>query len=321
MAELKHNSIRPVYLLQGTDKFLQRYLSKKIADSFFQESHSKSILLIPDEMKSSEIIDRISSVDLFSAKHMFVLVDPQKITGTSRTELLAYCDSPIQSNCLVIIAEEFRSKRAIIKELTKRFKPINISSPFEQEMKKWIQHFFKNYGISANPKIVNVLFEIAGDSVNHVANEIEKLSILLTEGQELAEELVQKFAGWKKEHRRFEFFSALGNKDLIKAVKIGMSLIRQQETMISLIYPLTAFFQELLFTKLPDGGMPGRNGWLPLPPSAIKNLHLYAKKYSRKEIEQAINLLADIERRSKTSVVSDDNEMTKFLFGLLGNSA
>jgi len=320
MNELKHNSVRPVYLFQGTDKFLQRYLSKQIANSFFQKPHNKLALLLPDELKNSEIIDRITYIDLFNTKKMFVLVDPQKITGSSRTELLSYCDHPIQSNCLIIILEEFRSKTAIIKELTKRFEPINVSSPFEQEMKKWINYFLKNNGISASPKIVNIFFEIAGDSLGHVANEIDKICVFLEDGQELNEEIIQKFAGWKKEHRRFEFFSALGNKDLNKALKIGMSLIRQEDTMISLIYPLTAFFQELLFTKLPDGGMPGRNGWLPLPPSAIKNLPLYKKKYSRKEIERAINLLAEIEHRQKSTTVSDSTELTKFLFKLLKNS-
>jgi DNA polymerase-3 subunit delta len=320
MNTLKNGVIEPIYLLQGTDKFLQRFLSDKIADKFFQDSISDKTLLIPDDMKGPEIIEQITATDLFSSKKMFVLLAPQKISGQSRKELLSYCDDPVQSNCLVIVLEEFGKNIAMVRELTKRFTPTNVSSPFENDMRKWVQYFLREKDIKANAEVLNTIVEMAGDSVGHIANEIAKISILLEDGQELTEDLVRKFSGWKREHQRWEFFKYLGNKDLKKSLKIGLSLITQNETMLTLIYPLTTFFQELLFTKLPNGGIPGRSGYVPLSNSIVKSLPQFAKKYSRHEIELALILLGEIDIRSKTTTVSNESEMTKFLFNLLENN-
>jgi len=107
---------------------------------------------------------------------------------------------------------------------------------------------------------------------------------------------------------------------LKRSLKTGLSLVAQNETMISLIYPLTSFFQELLFAKLPNGGIPGRSGYVPLSNTVVKSLPQFAKKYSRKEIELALKLLGEIDIRSKTTTVSNESEMTKFLFNLLENN-
>ena len=317
---LKNGVIDPIYVLQGTDKYLQRFLSDKIADSFFQDSKADKNLLIPDDMKGEEIIEQITATDLFSSKKMFILFEPQKLKGTSRKEFLSYCDNPIKTNCLIILLEEFGKNVAMVRELTKRFTPTNVSSPFENDMKKWAQYFLREKRITANTGVLNTIVEMAGDSVGHIANEIEKISILLEDGQELTEDLVRKFSGWKREHQRWEFFKSLGNKDLKNSLKIGLSLITQNETMLTLLYPLTAFFQELLFAKLPNGGIPGRSGYVPLSNSIVKGLPNFAKKYSRKEIELALKSLGEIDFRSKTTTVSNESEMTKFLFNLLENN-
>ena len=320
MNSLKNSGVKPVYLLQGKDKFLQRFLSEKISDRLFQDSRSDKTVLIPDDMKGPEIIEQITATDLFSSKKMFILLEPQKISGQSRKEFFSYCDNPVQTNCLIIVLEEFGKNVAMVRELTKRFEAVNVSSPFENNMKKWAQYFLREKGIETTGGVVNTIVEMAGDSVGHIANEIDKISILLDEGQKLTDDLVGQFSGWKKEHQRWEFFKYLGNKDLKESLKIGLSLIIQNETMLTLIYPLTAFFQELLYTKLSPEVVPGRNGYIPLSNSIVKNLPNYVKKYSKKEVELALKLLGEIDVRCKTTTVSDESEMTKFLFNLLGNN-
>ena len=83
---------------------------------------------------------------------------------------------------------------------------------------------------------------------------------------------------------------------------------------------MTTFFQELLFSKLPNGGVHGRDGYVPLSNSIVKSLPQFAKKYSRNEIELALKLLGEIDVLSKTTAISNESEMTKFIFNLLENN-
>jgi len=320
MNSLKSSVVEPVYLFQGNDKYIQKFLTEKIADKYFESDKQNKSLMIPDDMKGDDIIANLTTTDLFSSKKLFILLDPQKLKAGVRKEFLSYCDNPIQSNCLIIIVEEFGSRLAMVRELIKRFTPINVSSPFVSDMKKWAQYFLKQNGIQANASVINKITELAGDSVGHIANEIEKISILLDDDKVLTEETVKQFSGWKREHQRWEFFRALGSKNLSESLKIGLSLVNKNETMLSLLYPLTTFYQEMLFLKISPKTPPARGVFVPLSDSVKKNLPMYLKNYSRADIELALNLLGEIDLRSKTTTVSDESEMTKFLFSLMSNN-
>lgn len=320
MNSLKSGAVEPIYLFQGTDKYLQKFLSEKISETYFESEKQNKTLLIPDDMKSDEIINQLTATDLFNSKRLFILLDPKKLKGNIRKEFLAYCDNPIVSNCLIIVLEDFGYSVSIVKELTKRFQPINVSSPFSYDMKKWAQYFLKQNGIKSNSAAISKITEIAGDSVGHVANEIDKISIMLEDGQDLTESVIDQFSGWKREHQRWEFFKSLGNKDLNNSLRIGLSLVTKNEDMISLIYPLTAFYQELLFAKISPKTPPPRGTYIPLSESIKKNLPNYLQNYSRTEIELALKLLGEIDLRSKTTTISDETEMSKFLFKLLNKN-
>ena len=87
--------------------------------------------------------------------------------------------------------------------------------------------------------------------------------------------------------------------------------------MISLMYPLTAFFQELLFIKKRSGTLTAKNSYIPLPPSVIKQFPQIANRFNKEEIEYALSILGKIDHRLKTTSLSDEALFTNFLFSVL----
>lgn len=61
-----------------------------------------------------------------------------------------------------------------------------------------------------------------------------------------------------------------------------------------------------------------KSGYIPLSPSVRKRLPSFSQGYTFVEIEQALKLLGEIDRRIKTSPASDESELTLFLFKVLG---
>ena len=87
--------------------------------------------------------------------------------------------------------------------------------------------------------------------------------------------------------------------------------------MLSLIYPLTSLFQELLFEKLSSGTLSAKKGYIPLPPSVVKKIPQIAKRFSKEEIEYALLLLGNIDQRLKTTNEPDESLLSQFLFTIL----
>ena len=310
-------NIEPVYFLLGEEYYLQYLIIEQISKALFDQTKQDKTLLLPDELSNKEILDQLTQTDLFASKKLFILRNPAALRNKYREELLDYCHNPLQNHNLIIIEDDYSNNKAMTKDLKKNLDTISVQIPFANEMKKWTRFFFKEKQLLASDNVVNALIEIAGDSVYHIANEVEKISLNVFDDAPLTLDMIYQFSGWQRDYQRWEFLQAIGLRDLGKALLLGQSLFRQGQTMLSLMYPLTSIFQELLFEKLSSGTLSVKKGYIPLPPSVVKKLPQIAKRFSKEEIEYALLLLGNIDQRLKTTNEPDESLLSQFLFTVL----
>jgi len=265
-------------------------------------------------------MDHLTAADLFSAKKLFLLRNPNALKGKARDEFLDYCQRPTDGHTLVIMHDEYGAKNKLLESLIDIVNPISCSTPFENEMIQWANTFFKDNGINrVSNQIIKSLVEIAGDSLNHLKNEIDKIAISTESNDEVKLEDIEQFSGWKRKFRQFEFFNYLGQKKLKESLELGRALVSQDTSMINLLYPLTEFFQELLFLKISSGTNNVKKGYTRLSPSVNKQLPGYANRYTSKEITLALKRLAHIDQQLKTSRIKDESAITEFVYATLHN--
>tara|TARA_B110000014_G_C20113468_1_gene587271 strand:- start:1519 stop:2493 length:975 start_codon:yes stop_codon:yes gene_type:complete len=316
--DLKKGTLSSVYFLKGNDLFLQSFFIEMIAKTFFKTDKIDKTLMLPDDMKGKEIIDRITASDLFSSKKLFILRSPQQLKGKSSNDLFQYCLNPIENHILIMVNDDWISKSSFLTKIEKVTSQVDVQTPFKDEMKKWANYFFKKHNKSANDHVQNIIVEMAGDSVAHLNNEIEKICILYFKKTNIEPDDVKLFSGWKRERQRWEFLLALGSKDIQKSIFLGKTLIMGNETMISLIYPLTSMFQEMLFVKMKNGTFTQTHSYTPIPPSVKKRIPSYARGFSKEKLELALVCLGKIDKRQKTAFTSDETELLQFIGLVLG---
>jgi DNA polymerase-3 subunit delta len=296
---------------------LQYLIIEKISKALFDEAKQDKTLLLPGELSNKEIIDQLTQTDLFASKKLFILRNPAALRNKCREELLDYCRYPLQNHNLIIIEDDYSDRKAMTKDLKKNLDTISVQIPFANDMKKWTRFFFKEKHILASDNVIDALIEIAGDSVYHIANEVEKIALNISDDAPLTLDMIYQFSGWQRDYQRWEFLQAIGLRDLEKALLLGQSLFRQGQKMLSLMYPLTSLFQELLFEKLSSGTLSVKKGYIPLPPSVVKKLPQIAKRFSKEEIQYALLLLGKIDQRLKTTNEPDESLLSQFLFTVL----
>ncbi len=315
--EIKNGRVDYVYFLLGNDHYLQNLIINEISKVIFNKIEEDKTFLSPDDMKSEDIIDKITQNDLFATKKILVLRNPGAFRNKARKEFLSYCNDPIANNYLIVIENDFNDRKSITKELKKIKKTVSVQTPFPSEMKKWTKFMLSEKQLNYNENVIDMIVEIAGDSLFHINNEIEKISLNINDGEEITKDLINQFSGWRMEYKRWQFFQTLGNRDLNKSMILGLSLMNQGNSMISLLYPLSAFFQELLFIKNNSGTISTNNSYIPLPPSVIRQLPQIANRFNKEEIEYALAILGKIDKRLKTTSISDEALFTHFLFSVL----
>ncbi|MEC9273218.1 MAG: DNA polymerase III subunit delta [Candidatus Neomarinimicrobiota bacterium] len=317
LREVKNGNIDPVYFLLGADYYLQNLIISKISKVIFNEIKEDKTFLLPDDMKSEDIIDKITQSDLFSSKKLLILRNPGTLRNKSKADFLSYCKNPLANVCLIIIEDDFNDRKSITKELKKINNTVSVQTPFPSEMKKWTRFMLSEKQLTFQDNIIDIIVEVAGDSLFHIENEIEKISLNINDGEEITLDFINQSSGWRMQYKRWQFFQALGKRDLDRSLILGLSLLNQGNSMISLMYPLTAFFQELLFKKKSSGTLPIKNSYIPLPPSVIKQFPQIANRFNKEEIEYALTILGKIDQRLKTTSLSDEALFTNFLFSVL----
>ena len=93
--EVKNGKIDSVYFLLGNDHYLQNLIINEISKVIFNKIEEDKTFLSPDDMKSEDIIDKITQNDLFATKKILVLRNPGAFRNKARKEFLSYCNDPI----------------------------------------------------------------------------------------------------------------------------------------------------------------------------------------------------------------------------------
>ena len=313
-------SPKKLYFLMGSDHYLQKFFIDKIYDKVSIENSVQKVFLMPDDISGKDIIDKLTTIDLFNSMNLFILRNPNGLRGKVRDELVDYCQNPIAENILILVQDEYGAKNKMINNLVNLINPISVSTPFYNKMEKWANKFFSENGFNDIPKeIIQYMVEIAGDSLNHLKNETDKISTNLNSKEDLTIQEVYQFSSWKKKLNEYEFFNLLGSRNLKKTLEFGRILVSQETTLMNLLYPMTEFFQELLFIKISRGTNSNSRRYTQLSRSVIKNIPSYASNYSSKEIISALVRLGQIDRKIKTSKINDESAITEFLYATVNN--
>ena len=128
ISSMKVGPVITLYFLKGNDQFLQSFFIENMSRVFFKEHIVDKTLMVPDDMKGKEIIDRLTASDLFSSKKLYILKNPQQLKGKTTKDLFSYCRTPMESHVLVMMMDDWMDRTAFSKKMEEIIKPIYLNN-------------------------------------------------------------------------------------------------------------------------------------------------------------------------------------------------
>jgi len=312
--EFSSGKIKSVYLFKGPEHFLHCFLIKKIEAELNRNSSVTKTVIIPDELGKGQLMDMLNTLDLFSSKKLLILFYPQQLKGKVQKEFLSYCENPNAQHTLVIINDEFYIKTKFLSNLEKIVKPLDMRTPFNADLKKWTSVLFKEKNISITGDAITQIVHLFGDSIYHIANEIDKICIRFSGSRQITAKDIKESLIWQKSYQNWEFLDVLARKKLNDALIRGISYLNLAPDFSIVMNVLITFFTSLYYLKISNGTFLSNIGSIPLSPYIKKRIPIGAKYYSLDELENIIYHLASLDRQIKTSTINHESAFTKFLF-------
>jgi DNA polymerase-3 subunit delta len=305
LQNLKKKIYHPIYILMGEEPYFIDIIADYIAENILEEgerSFNQTILYGKDTDKDT-LLTVARRFPMMSANQVVILKEAQYFKDLE-DELLTYVENPLKSTILVI-CYKYKSldKRKKFVKLAAE-KGIVFESPkiYENQLIVWINKYCFDNGYKISPQASAMLAEYLGTEISKVANELDKLMILLQSGATITPADIEKNIGISKDYNIYELQNAIGEKDVLKANRIinHFGANQKQNPIPKTISSLYFYFSKLLkYHFLQDKSKTNITKALGVSPYFVDGFLKSAKNYPPKKIVEIIALLREIDMKSK----------------------
>ncbi|MGB1392634.1 MAG: DNA polymerase III subunit delta [Flavobacteriaceae bacterium] len=251
ITDIKGGKIAPIYFLMGEEAYYIDVISDFIESYVLQEEEKgfNQMVLYGKEVSIQDIVSNSKRYPMMAERQVIIVKEAQNLTKTIE-QLVEYAKNP-QPTTVLVFNYKYKTldkRKTLYKALSKTAVVFESKKIYEDKIPNWIQSFLKSKQISITPKAALMLTEFLGTDLSKIANELNKLEIVVGEKKEITPELIEENIGISKDFNNFELQKALGNLDHKKAYQIVYYFAQnpKQHPFVLTISILYMYFSKLM---------------------------------------------------------------------------
>lgn len=321
LRDLKNRIYHPVYFLCGEEPYYIDQISDYVEENVLNEMEKEfnQTIVYGQDISEADLIATCKRYPMMSEYQVVIVKEAQNMKKIE--DLKSYVENPVSSTILVLCYKykTVDRRKEFGKILDKKTVYYLSEKIKDYKLAEWIEKFVKSQKMKISPRSSALLAEFLGNDLAKISNEIGKLKILLPEGTEINDDIIQQNIGISKDYNIFELQNALGDKDVLKSNRIlNYFAANKKSHPIQMTIPsLYGYFSKILryhmVSNLPAKDIAAELG---VHEFFVRDYARYAKSYSPGKLLKIMEYLLDADLKSKgvNTTESDDLEIMKELF-------
>ncbi len=310
---IKENALDGVLLFFGEERYvLGIYLEKTVktilngADSLMNQDVFEGISEI------EKVIDALETLPFLSDKRVLVLKDMGlflKKNATKAEKLLEAIENIPSTTVMIIVENEVDKRAKLYKKLLKDSNTFEFEKQAEEDLVQHIANSLGKDNIKIDKATALHLIYSVGFELEHINNEIAKLSSYLKADSVVRIEDIDSLCSKSVENRIFELVECMGSSKRQRALALFQDLIVLKEPPARILYMLSRQFRVLLQVKLMQNKNFNRKdiaSRLKLPPFVIDKSIRQGNKFTPEQLKKALRECLDIETKIKTGRINSE---------------
>ena len=319
---IKNKEFLPIYFFHGEEAYYIDIAVKALENDVLTEDEKafNQTVVYGKDTNYNEILSLAKQYPMMGDKQLIIVKEAQdlKLNDEETKILEKYVENPVESTILVFAHKHKKvdSRKKVFKTLDKAKMLFHSESVKDYNLAKWIDDEARNLQIKLAPGISQLLADYLGNDLSRIANELNKMKLVLKDGEVLDGKLVETHIGISKEFNVFELQKALGKKDANTAFKIAYYMGKNPKTnpIVMTIGNLYNFFSNVvLYHTVSHQSPPTIASELGINPYFVKDYAEAARLYPLKFATRIISVLREIDLKSKGlgAVNMDEGELLK----------
>ena len=305
---IKNKEFSPIYFFHGEEPYYIDLAVKLLENGILTEEEKafNQMIVYGKDSSYAEILSLADQYPMIGDYQVIIVKEAQdlKLNEEEQDIFLKYIENPVPSTILVFAHKQKKidSRKKFAKALEKA-KMLHYSEPVKDyNLSKWIQQECASLDIKTAPNIPLLLAEYLGNDLSRIANELQKLKLILKENEILDEKLIERHIGISKEYNVFELQKALGTKNSSAAFKIVYYMGKNPKTnpLVLTIGNLYNFFSNIVLYHTLAGQSPQViASELKINPYFVKDYAEAARFYPLKHATRTISILREFDLKGK----------------------
>ena len=303
--DIKAGNIKPIYFLMGEEPYYIDKITEYLEDNLLTEEEKgfNQMVFYGRDVTLDDIVSSAKRYPMMAERQVIIVKEAQDLSRTIEN-LESYALNP-QLTTVLIFAYKYKTldkRKKLIKTIIKNGLVYESKKMYENQVGEWIKRVLKGRGYEIEPKAIMMLVEFLGNDLSRIANELNKLEIILPKGSTITPHHIEENIGFSKDFNVFEFRKAIGDKDQLKAYKIANYFAQNQKE-----HPLVmtnglvfSFFSNLLqYHGLKDKNPSNVAKVLKVNPYFVGDYEKAARNYPIKKVSAVVSSLRAIDVKSK----------------------
>ena len=308
------------YFLFGADAFLIELARNALTRALEETSQGQiaPVTLDLDEVSVDEFVNSAQSLSMFAPRQLLVVKGVMKLREHQGKRLAQYFSDPNPQTVVIFLAGDLdrdQRKKRIFDILASDTQVVELAPLEAREVAEWLQQQAAARGCTMEPEAVRFLLDLQGTDLGRLQQEVEKALLYAGVEKQITLTMVEAVSGFAAGHTLFEFLDAIAARNKVRALELVEEIFfTGKETGLAFWWFGQQLRQWLQFKEL-AGKTPaaviGKQVGV-YNPSAAQRMQEQAKRFSRQSLFQAVQRLASVDDKIKSTSVD-----TRFTMELL----
>ena len=303
--DIKAGKIKPIYFLMGEEPYYIDRITEYLEDNLLTEDEKgfNQMVLYGRDTTIDDIVANAKRYPMMAERQVIIVKEAQNLIKTIE-QLVDYAKNP-QPTTVLVFNYKYKTldkRKALYKTLSKAAVVFESKKIYEDKIPSWIQSFLRSKQISITPKAALMLTEFLGNDLSKIANELNKLEIVVGAKKEITPDIIEENIGISKDYNNFELQKALGNLDHKKAYQIVHYFAQnsKQHPFVLTISILYLYFTKLMTLHTVRDRNPGTVAKaLGVNPYFVNEYIAVSRNYPMKRISGVLQTLRTYDTKSK----------------------
>jgi len=303
--DIKAGNIKPIYFLMGEEPYYIDKLTEFMEANLLAEEEKgfNQTILYGRDVSIEDVVSTAKRYPMMAERQVVIVREAQELSRTI-DKLESYAENPMPTTVL-IFAYKYKTldkRKKVTKVLAKNGLVYESKKLYENQVGDWLKRVLAGKKLNIEPKAAAMLVDFLGTDLSKIANELDKLAIILPKGSTITPEVIEENIGFSKDFNVFELRKAIGEKNQKKAYQIAQYFAdnpKDNPLVLTVGQTFGFFIQLLKYHGLKDKNPKNVASALGINPFFVKEYDVAVKNYPMKKVSAIVATLRDIDVKSK----------------------